>query len=111
MQPTHFFRYLQVRDFASNHFPDFPALPTPTIVDTVLGVNPNLKGSISILYNTLLKSQTTTSDALCNAWSAELGGHIGPAAWEHALSWVHSSSICACHGVFTVQSDPQSSLV
>ena len=99
LQPTHFFRYLQVRDFVRHNFPGFPALPPPTLIDTVLGVNPNLKGSISILYNTLLKSQTTTSDVLRNAWSAELGEDIGPAAWEHALSWVHSSSICARHGV------------
>ena len=73
LQPTHFFRYLQVRDFVRHNFPG--------------------------LYNTLLKSQTTTADVLRNAWSAELGEDIGPAAWEHALSWVHSSSICARHGV------------
>ena len=53
LQPTHFFRYLQVRDFVRNHFPGFPALPPSTLTDTILEVNPNLKGSISTLYSTL----------------------------------------------------------
>lgn len=99
LQRTHFFRYLQVRNFVRNHFPGFPALPPSTLVDTILDVNPNRKGSISILYNTLLKNQLTTSDSLRNAWSEELGEDIDPATWEHALRWVHSSSICARHGV------------
>ena len=73
-------------------FPGFPVLPPFNLIDTILGVNPNLNVSISILYNTHLKSQTTTSDALCNSWSAELGEDIDPAA-------------------FTVQGDSQSSLV
>lgn len=99
LQPSHLFRYLQVRDFVRRHFPCFPALPSSILTDTILCVNPILKGSISTLYNTLLKTQTITSDALRNAWTAELGEEIGPAAWEHALHWVHSSSVCARHGI------------
>ncbi|KAF3848746.1 hypothetical protein F7725_015243 [Dissostichus mawsoni] len=43
LQRTHFFRYLQVRNFVRNHFPGFPALPPSTLVDTILDVNPNRK--------------------------------------------------------------------
>ena len=75
-----------------------PSVP-PDLDDTIFDVNPILKGTIKVLYKTLLKSQMTTSDALRNTWSAELGEDIGPVAREHALRWVHSSSICARHAV------------
>ncbi|KAF3853972.1 hypothetical protein F7725_014660 [Dissostichus mawsoni] len=44
---SHFFRYLQVRDFIRNRFPSFPTIPPSTWVDTILSINPNLKVSSS----------------------------------------------------------------
>ena len=32
---SHFFRYLQVRDFIRNRFPSFPVIPPSTWVDTL----------------------------------------------------------------------------
>lgn len=83
-----------------DYFLQYPIVSSLNIIHfhafTVLSYS---ESSISILYNTLLNSQTAASDALRNAWSVELGEDIGPAAWERALSWVHTSSICARHGV------------
>ena len=94
-----FFRYLQIRDFVRNYFPAFPALPSITPIDNILEINPCRKGAISVLYNTLLTYQVSSSDSLRNTWSTELGIEIDPEAWKQALTWVHSSSICARHGV------------
>ena len=96
---THFFRYLQIRDFVRNRFPNFPTIPSPTLIDTILKINPYRKGTISRIYYTLLAHQSSSSDALRTAWSADLNIEIEPAVWEHALKWVHSSSVCARHGV------------
>ena len=99
LQRSHFFRYLQVRDFARNRFPGFPAIPPSTLIDTILNINPYLKGTISELYNTLLTHQSSSSDKLRTIWSEDLNIEIEPEVWQSALKWVHASSICARHGV------------
>jgi len=70
--PSTFFRYLQMRDFVRNRFPKFPTIPSPTLIDTILKINPYRKGTISRIYYTLLVHQSSTSEALCTAWSADL---------------------------------------
>lgn len=46
----HFFRYLQVRSFVRNSFPQFPALPTPSDSEIFLKRLPSLNGGISSIY-------------------------------------------------------------
>lgn len=47
---SHFFRYLQVRNFIHNSFPQFPAVPTPSDLEIFLKRLPSLKGEISSIY-------------------------------------------------------------
>lgn len=96
---THFFKYLQVRNFVRNKFPGFPSIPPNTLIDTVLNINPVLKGSISKLYNILFECKPTGSDKLRVMWSEDLNMEISPEIWQSALRRVYSSSICARHRV------------
>lgn len=96
---THFFRFLQVRDFVRCHFPGFPEVPDLTTVDTVLEVSPSLKGTISKLYNLLLSNFVPASDHLRATWSEDLNMEIDEEMWQSILKRIHSSSICARHQI------------
>ena len=56
---SHFFRYLQIRDFVRNHLPSFPTILSSTLIDTILNINPYWKGTISRIYYTLLAHQSS----------------------------------------------------
>lgn len=51
LQPTNFFGYLQIRDFVRKHFSSFPVIPPPILIDTILQINPHLKGTISVMVD------------------------------------------------------------
>ncbi len=46
----HYFRYFQVRSFASKYFPGYPSPPSKGLLYSVLNVNPLLQGAISKTY-------------------------------------------------------------
>lgn len=94
---THFFRFLQARDFINKHFPGSPTIPDVTMIDTILEVGPLLRGAISKLYNNFLSKFSESSDRLRLAWSEELMVEINSEEWQSILKRVHSSSICARH--------------
>ena len=61
LQRTHFFRYLQIRFilfFICGRFAGFPAVPSSTLIDTILS-NPYFKGIISELH-CLVQNKVTT---------------------------------------------------
>ena len=62
-------------------------------------INPNLKGTISKLYNTLFTCHPLPSDNFRTNWSEDLNIEIGTEVWQSILKRVHTSSICARHGV------------
>lgn len=95
----HFFRYLQVRDFVRKHFPGFPSISLSTIVDTISNINPYQRGAISTIYNTFLTCYPLASDRLRITWARDLNIEIETETWQSILKRVHSSSVCARHGV------------
>lgn len=57
-----YFRYLQVRSFASTFFPGYPSSPFKDLMYLVLNVNPFNKGAISKIYAFILDSCPHTWD-------------------------------------------------
>ncbi len=51
LSPPNFFCYLQIRDFVRKGYTPFPNEPLPTIVDELLSLNPDQKGSIARIYS------------------------------------------------------------
>ncbi len=96
---SHFFRYLQVRDFVRKQFPGFPMSPPSTLVDSIFNTNPYQRGAISTIYNTLFAHQPLDSDCLRITWARDLNIEIDAETWQLVLKRVHNSSVCARHGV------------
>ena len=96
---THLFRYLQVRDFYRHRYQDFPHTPADTPIDTILKAPTAMKGLISTLYNTILSLCSPSDQTLETTWSQDLNVDLS-GLWESILLRVHSSSVCARHGLF-----------
>ncbi len=50
MAKTHFFRFLQIRDFIKRVTTHFPYKPRVNLIDTFLSVNPTSKGIFLFLF-------------------------------------------------------------
>lgn len=95
---TDFFKYLQVRHFYRKIYTDFPNLPPDISVDKIFRIPLFPKGLISILYTTILSLCSSSDETLLELWSQDLGMDL-TMVWDWILGRVHSSSVCARHGV------------
>ncbi|XP_028270679.1 uncharacterized protein LOC114441791 [Parambassis ranga] len=95
---SHFFRYLQVRHFYRKTFKDFPHIPADIPTDRIFKLPLMMSGVVSTLYNVLLSLCSPSDETLLALWSQDLGKDLTP-LWGTILGRVHSSSICARHGV------------
>lgn len=96
---SHFFRYLQVRSFVKTLFPNFPNKPSANPIDSLLMPLPNTKGMISSIYNRMYTLRPVNVNSIKTQWEEDLGSEILDIEWDSILQRVHSSSICAKHGV------------
>uniref|UniRef100_A0A0S7EYH1 LIN1 n=2 Tax=Poeciliopsis prolifica TaxID=188132 RepID=A0A0S7EYH1_9TELE len=92
---THLFRYLQIRNFASKCFPNFPSLPPELPWERISTFNPLQKGTISKIYSFILKLRVDSSVKIRNAWEKELGIQLTQDSWDVAIGRIRSSSSCA----------------
>jgi len=93
---SHFFRYLQIRDFVRKKMVNFPNAPPPSDLDTILSVDPCTKGSMCKLVNIIVNLQFS-SDNLRIVWCQDIGTDIKEETWKAVLNRVYSSSLCARH--------------
>lgn len=98
--PTpHFFRYLQIRSLVRSLFPNFPNIPPTNPTDSLFMPLPNVRGMISYIYNKMYALRPVSLNLTKSQWEEDLGENISDEVWDSALHRVHSSSICARHGV------------
>lgn len=64
-------------------------------IDNILKIPFTLKGTISSIYYSL---HSTTNQTLLTLWTQDLGEDVTD-LWDSIVECVHSSSICARHGV------------
>ena len=91
--------FFQIRDFVKKTFPHFPNRPPETLTDSILALDPNRKKCISFLYNLLGSVILNPHTSLKAAWEGELNMKLTDQQWDSALDLIHSSSICARHGL------------
>lgn len=96
---SHLFRFFQIRHFIQNQHPTFPSLPPDTLMDSLLSLDPGQKRLISIIYNLINLAIDTPVSSSKDSWEQELGQTFPEDYWQRALLLVHSSSICARHGL------------
>ena len=96
---SHLFRFFQTRDFVKKNFPHFPNRPPETLMEALLTVNPKQRKCISVLYNLLRPITLEPLNLTRAAWESDLSIALTDKQWSSALSLVHTSSICARHGL------------
>lgn len=94
-----FFFFFQIRDFVKKNFPHFPNRPPETLLDALLTVNPKQKKCISLLYNLLWSTTSEPLNLIMTASENDLSIVFSAQQWSSALNLVHTSSICARHGL------------
>lgn len=96
---SHLFRFFQIRHFILNQNPKFPSRPPETILDSLLVLDSEQKHLISSIYNLLNSTDEIPTSGPQGSWEQELGTALSEEYWQRALKPVHSSSICATHGL------------
>ena len=96
---SHFFRFLQIRDYIRSNTTSFPNAPTPTQIDSLFSVTPSSKGVISYICNHMSSQIDVSLDFLKSAWEEDLGIDLTEEQWIGAQKGVHSASICTRHGL------------
>lgn len=91
---SHFFRYL-----AKNISSLFPSQPATPAIDMLLLPPPISKGAISHGYDKILSLRSSQLSAIKTQWEEDIGEELNQGLWEHILLRVHSSSLCAKHGL------------
>ena len=96
---SHFFRYLQMRHFIQKQFPHFPNRPPEAEIDHLLSLDLRQKRLISVIYNKIALLSPAPTISPKNVWEKDLGVDITDVQWRDILKRIHSSSICARHGL------------
>ena len=96
---SHFFRYLQIRNFIICNLDCFPSAPSPTLLDNIFKIKLNTKGLISIIYNLLNKHKMSTLLSVKDKWERDLCIQISEEIWKKIIDRIFSSSICLRHVV------------
>lgn len=99
LHKSHFYRYLQIRNFTASNCSYFPKCPPLTLLDSGFKHEPHSKQIISKIY-TLLNAQGPNSlDALKNTWEGDFGEELPEEVWQKIIERIHSSSVCLRHSV------------
>ena len=96
---SHLFRYFQIRDFIWKISPQFPNLPPPTQLDTILDMSINNKGAISVLYDCIAGFSPSSAITARQNWEVDLDYRFTDDEWRQVLNSIHSSSICSRHSL------------
>uniref|UniRef100_A0A672FIX8 Reverse transcriptase domain-containing protein n=1 Tax=Salarias fasciatus TaxID=181472 RepID=A0A672FIX8_SALFA len=96
---SHFFRFLQLRSFISTSFTYFPSCPPETLLDSILKLKINCKGTIGKLYSLINTHNLRSLIFLKKQWEEDLGLEMSEEIWGNILDRIHSSSICLRHMV------------
>uniref|UniRef100_A0A8C4T7W4 Reverse transcriptase domain-containing protein n=1 Tax=Erpetoichthys calabaricus TaxID=27687 RepID=A0A8C4T7W4_ERPCA len=97
---THFFYYLQIRNFVKQKLPDFPHLAPSTMLEKIL-LNFKETNTISAIYKILLESLPFKEPR--RHWEEDLLINISEKEWKVAKQRIHSSSICAKHRIIQLK--------
>lgn len=94
---SHFFRYLQVRDFIRKNIPNFHSLPSPTELYTLMNRPPDAKKLTSRFVDLFNSLVPVSSQSLKEAWERDLSLTISDEDWEIHLKDIHTCSINSRH--------------
>lgn len=94
---SHFFRYLQVRDFVRAHFRSFPLKPDISPLDDCFALKPHLSGGVSQLCTLIQSMKCLSLLPLKVQWEEDLNVGLTDDIWQRAIHRIYTSSICVRH--------------
>uniref|UniRef100_A0A8C4RFB7 Reverse transcriptase domain-containing protein n=1 Tax=Erpetoichthys calabaricus TaxID=27687 RepID=A0A8C4RFB7_ERPCA len=97
---THFFHYLQIRNFVKQNLPGFLHLPPSSMLEKIL-LSFEDSDSISVIYKIILQSLPFKDPRV--QWEKDLSLNISEKEWKVAMQRIHSSSICATHTIIQLK--------
>ena len=96
---SHFFRYLQLRDFVQSQCAGFPISPSASLLDNIFRQGTDFKRLIGRIYELLNLYSSESLDNVKIKWEEDLGEQIPEDNWQEIIRRIHSSSICQRHAV------------
>lgn len=94
---THFFRYLQIRNYARQNISNFEQLPEEHRCCTLLLGRPDSKHLVSVFVKIFLEEFNVDTQFIKASWEAELGLQIDDITWDGGLSRIQACSVNARH--------------
>lgn len=92
---SHLFHYLQIWNFTSKCFPNFPSIPPEQPWEKIIAYNSFQKGLISKMYSFILNLRVDSNVKIRNIWDKDLGIQLTKYIWNDAIDRIRSSSSCA----------------
>ncbi len=93
LDPAHFFRYLQVRDFVRKHIPDFEVLNLNPTLESIVNMHPGASGTVSNFYKLLVEKVDNNTQKIKHDWEEEMSFNIHENIWDECLRNVHTCSV------------------
>lgn len=97
LPPSHFFRFLQIRDYTRKNITNFESLPVSTDLYALLNQAPDSRRLVSRFINIFTAYEPAPTQHLKEAWEKDLGITISADDWDTCLSSIHSCSINSRH--------------
>lgn len=94
---THFFRYLQIRNYVRQCVPNFESLPEDKRIYKLLLGPLDSRKLVSGFVNIFSERTVYATHFLKNSWEEELGMQIGDDVWREGLARIRSCSISTRH--------------
>lgn len=91
--PSHFFRYLQIRNYVKSNIPNFETYKSPEHLYHCMTFELDMKGLVSKFVECLNDSRVPNSQYLKMSWEKDLGIDISEDSWAEALRGIRSCSI------------------
>lgn len=101
---SHFFRYLQIRDYVRKYFPDFEQFKKHDKLEEINRFKAGNSKAVSYFYNLLIDLLDSDTTTIRKAWEEDLGYAIDDAKWEECLQNVHDCSINTRHNLIQFKS-------
>ena len=96
---THFFRYLQIRNYTKTCFPPSLVAREEDWIHDCVNRDPQTKGFVSFVYDTIQNVAAPALHHIKTKWEEDLNLQIPGVNWQLAVSRVNASSICIRHGL------------
>lgn len=97
LPPSHFFRYLQVRNYTRANILNFETYNSPDDVYSLLAKEPETKKLVSMFVIAFAAETAPSTQHLRECWEREIGTVIPEDAWSKCLYSIHACSINSRH--------------